>query len=77
MFTNVNYSLFTFVIDNIVMSFKKQLAALHSEYKDSTLYHRYITNEDIEVPLQKLASKFYISEIGFSSILSFYCSKRA
>ena len=66
MFTVVNFSLFTFVIDNITMSFKKQLSELYLEYKDSALNHRYITNENIEVPLRKLATKYYISEIGFS-----------
>ncbi len=43
-----------------------QLTDIYNIYKEKSLFGRYITNTDIEQPLDKLSSKFDVSTVGHS-----------
>ena len=66
MFTFVNYSLFTFVIQNLGMTFGALISSWFDSYKASELSHRYITNSHIEPLLNSLPDFCSVKMIGRS-----------
>ena len=60
--------MFTFVIQLYLMN-KEYIKSLFSKHKENSLYHRYITNKNIEPLLNKFDGFFDIQTIG-SSVLS-------
>ena len=57
--------MYTFVFQILEMT-SNQLTDIYNIYKEKSLFGRYITNTDIEQPLDKLSSKFDVSTVGHS-----------